>query len=65
MRAIGEIGREGLPRTIPADELQVMIGASAEFCSWNASNSQVSDLTAGWPYLFSYPLMGTGKKATQ
>ncbi len=65
MRAIGELDHEGLPRAIPSDELQVMIGISAEFCSWDASNSRVADLTTGWPYLFSYPLMGTAKKTTQ
>ncbi len=63
MRAMGELGREGLPRAIPADKLEAMIGISAEFCSWDASNSIVKDLTTRWPFLFSHPLMGTTEKA--
>ncbi len=65
MRPMGELGHEGLPQAIPAEELQAMIGASSAFCSWDASNSPISDLTAGWPYLFSYPLMGADKKTKQ
>jgi hypothetical protein len=65
MYAIGELGRKGLPRPIPAEELQTIIGPSQAFCSWDASNSPVSDLIARWPFLFSHPLMGTNKKPTQ
>jgi hypothetical protein len=61
MRAMGELGREGLPRAIPSGELQAMIGISAEFCSWDASNSTVRDVTVRWPFLFSQPLMGAIK----
>jgi hypothetical protein len=65
MHAMGELGRKGLPRAIPAKELQMMLGDSSGFCSWNASNSTVNDLTAGWPYLFSFPLTGTDRKAAR
>jgi hypothetical protein len=61
MHVMGELDREGLPRPIPADELQIMLGNSSVFCSWNASNSTVSDLTTGWPFLFSCPLLGTNE----
>jgi len=57
-----ELGREGLPRAIPVEELQTMLGPSQAFCSWNASNSTVGELMARWPFLFSHPLMGTNKK---
>jgi hypothetical protein len=60
---MGELGRKGLPRAIPAEELQIMLGNSRAFCSWNDSNSTVSDLLVRWPFLFSYPLMGTSGKA--
>src|SRR5271170_855745 len=56
MYAIGELGRKGLPRAIPAEELQVTLGASDAFCSWTASNSNPTEITARWPYLFSHPL---------
>jgi hypothetical protein len=62
MRVIGELGRKGVPRAIPAEELQRTLGSSPMFCSWNVSNSKVSDLTTGWPFLFSHPLLGTNKK---
>jgi len=65
MPVIGELGRKGLPRAIPADELQTLLGASQAFCSWNASNSMVSEFMVRWPFLFSHPLMGTSKKPTQ
>jgi hypothetical protein len=55
MRAMGELGRKGLPRAIPAKELQIMIGTSRAFCSWDASNSTVSELMDRWPFLFSHP----------
>jgi hypothetical protein len=62
MRAMDELGRKGLPRAIPAEELQIMIGTSSAFCSWDALYSTVSDVTMRWPFLFSQPLMGTNKK---
>jgi hypothetical protein len=63
MRAKGEIGGKDLPRAIPAEELQKMLGPSGAFCSWDASNSTVSELMARWPFLFSHPLLGTNKQA--
>jgi hypothetical protein len=63
MRAMGEHDRKGLPRAIPAEELQTMLGTSGTFCSWDASNPTVGELMARWPFLFSRPLMGTNKKA--
>jgi hypothetical protein len=65
MRAMGEFDRKGLPRAIPAAELQTMLGTGRAFCSWDASNSTISELMARWPFLFSHPLMGTKKKPTQ
>jgi hypothetical protein len=62
---MGELGRKGLPRAIPAEELQIMLGTSGAFCSWDASNSTVSQLMDRWPFLFSHPLMGTKKKPAQ
>jgi hypothetical protein len=65
MRRIGEIDRKGLPHPIPAEELQMMLGTSRAFCSWDASNSTASELMCRWPFLFSHPLMGAIKKPTQ
>lgn len=65
MRAMGELGRKGLPRAIPARELQTILGDSRTFCSWDASNSTVSELVARWPFLFSHPQMATNKKPKQ
>ena len=65
MGAMGELGRKDLPRAIPAAELQIMLGPSQAFCSWDASNSAVSDLTVRWPFLFSQPLLGTNKMPTK
>jgi hypothetical protein len=65
MREMGELDRKGLPRAIPAEELQKMLGTGGAFCSWDASNSTVNDLIARWPFLFAQPLMGTNKKPTQ
>jgi hypothetical protein len=62
---MGELGRKGLPRAIPAGELQTMLRANPAFCSWDASNSTVNDLTTRWPFLFSRPLMGANKKPKQ
>jgi len=64
MGEMGQLGNKGLPRPIPAEERQVMLGTSEAFCSWDASNSTVSELMDRWPYLFSRPLMGTNKKPT-
>jgi hypothetical protein len=62
MAVIGELGRKGVPRAIPAAELQRTLGSNPVFCSWNVSNSKISDLTTGWPFLFSHPLLGTNNK---
>ena len=62
MAVIGELGRKGVPRAIPAEELQRTLGSSPVFCSWNASNSAISDLTTGWPFLFSHPLLSANKQ---
>jgi hypothetical protein len=61
MRAMGEVDRKDPPRTIAAEELQIMLDTNQAFCSWDASNSMVSELMARWPFLFSHPLMGTNK----
>jgi hypothetical protein len=62
MAVIGELGRKGVPRAISAEELQRTLGSSPVFCSWNVSNSTVSDLATGWPFLFSHPLLGANKQ---
>ena len=62
MRAIGELGRQGVPRAIPAEELRKTLGSSDAFCSWDGSLSTVRDLTTGWPFLFSHALLGANKK---
>jgi hypothetical protein len=64
MNVIGKLGRKGVPRAISAEELQRTLGSTDAFCSWDASNSTVSDLTTRWPFLFSHPLMGTNKRLT-
>jgi hypothetical protein len=53
MCALGELNPRRLPRPIPADELQAMLGPNQEFCSWDASMSKVSEEMARWPFLFS------------
>jgi hypothetical protein len=53
MRVLGELSPKGLPRPIPADELQVMLGPNQAFCSWDASMTKVSEEMARWPFLFS------------
>jgi hypothetical protein len=53
MRVLSEMSPKVLPRPIPADELQVMIGPDHAFCSWDASMSKVSEKMACWPFLFS------------
>jgi hypothetical protein len=62
MRAMGELGRRGLPCAIPAEELRIMLGNSEAFCSWDASNSTVNELMDRWPFLFSHPFPPTNKK---
>jgi hypothetical protein len=57
-RGMAELGRKGLPRAIRAEELQIMLGTSSAFCSWDASNSTISELMDSWPFLFSHPLLG-------
>jgi hypothetical protein len=60
---MSELGQKGLPRAIPAERLQAMLGANPAFCSWDALNSAVQKLTAArWPFLFSYPFMATNQK---
>jgi hypothetical protein len=53
MRVLGELNPKGLPRPIPADALQVMLGPSQAFYSWAASISKVSESMARWPFLLS------------
>jgi hypothetical protein len=65
MRAIGELGRKGVPRAISAEELRRTLGSSDAFCSWDASLSTVRDLTTGWPFLFSHPRLVPTKKPAQ
>jgi hypothetical protein len=57
MRAMGKFSRHGLPRPIPATELQTIVGATQAFCSPEAMNSTVTDSTARWPFVFSHPLL--------
>jgi hypothetical protein len=65
MRVIGELDRKGVPRAISAEELGRTLGSSEAFCSWDESNSTVSDLMTRWPFLFSHPLLGRNKKPAQ
>jgi hypothetical protein len=51
MPVMGELNPKGLPRQIPADELQAMLGPNQGFCSWDASISKVSESMARWPFL--------------
>ena len=37
-------------RAIPAEELQELIGDNSEFCSWDAKNKNVGELTDCWPF---------------
>jgi len=53
MRVLGQLSPQGLPRPIPADELQLMLGPSQAFCSWDASIAKVSEEMARWPFLLS------------
>jgi hypothetical protein len=63
MRVMGELNRNCLPRPIPADELQTMLGPNQAFCSWDASISKVSEEMARWPFLFSGHREPAGHKA--
>jgi len=53
MHVMGERNPQGLPRPIPADELQVMLGPNQAFCSWDASISKARESMARWPFLLS------------
>jgi hypothetical protein len=64
MRAAGQFGRKGLPRAIPAEELQKMMGSSRALCSRYATTSTTCDLITRWPFLFSHPL-SIGLKSQQ
>jgi len=61
MTSLGELRGipKNLPRRIPSGELQTMLRGSPAFCSWDPSNSTVTDVTTRWPFLFSQPLLGT------
>ncbi|MGD0842051.1 MAG: hypothetical protein ABSA32_12915 [Candidatus Acidiferrales bacterium] len=65
MVQMGEYGRKDLPRAISVDELQMMVGASQAFCSWDATNSTVSEEMDRWPFLFSHALTRESKVSTQ
>jgi hypothetical protein len=63
MRVMGDLNPRGLPRPIPADELQAMLGPHQAFCSWDASMSKVSEEMARWPFLFSEHQQRAGDKS--
>jgi hypothetical protein len=65
MRVPGEQSPKGLPRPIPADELQIMLGPNQVFCSWDASILKVSEKMARWPFLFGGHQGHKLKKLTQ
>ncbi len=65
MRVLGELDPKGLPRPIPADELQVMLGPNQAFCSWDTSMSKVSEEMARWPFLFSGYKKSVGDKSEE
>jgi hypothetical protein len=65
MRVLDEMNPKGLPQPIPADALQVMIGPSHAFCSWDASISKVSEEMARWPFLFSRHQKPVGHKSEE
>ena len=65
MCALNEVGGKGLPRAIPAEELQKMLGSSAAFCSRRAASSTTCDLITRWPFLFSRPRSITAKSQYQ
>lgn len=63
MRPMGKPGKD-LPQAIPAEKLQVILAANPAFCSWGAANSRAREFLAGWPFLFSHPLIvGADKKS--
>jgi len=65
MHAVGKLDSD-LPRAIPAEKLQIMLGATSAFCSRDASNSTVNELTERWPFLFSDSFLGaSSQKLTQ
>jgi hypothetical protein len=59
-----KVGSDGLPRAIPADDLQAMLDADPAFCSWDATYAKTRDLLTGWPYLFSQPLSPSTQPAS-
>jgi hypothetical protein len=63
MCALGELNPKGLPRPIPVDELQVMLGPNQTFCSWDTSPTKVSEEIARWPFLLPGHQEPTGHKA--
>jgi len=63
MGVLREVNPKGLPRQIPADELQVVLGPNQAFCSWDASIWKVSESMARWPFLFSGYQKPVGLKA--
>lgn len=65
MCATRELGGKGLPRAIPAVELQRMLNGNPAFCSWDAATSTINDSTTGWPYLFAHPRAAAEKKLAQ
>jgi len=65
MHAIGKLDAN-LPRAIPVEELRMMLGSTRAFCSPNASNSTVNELTDRWPFLFSDSFLSAdSQKSTQ
>jgi hypothetical protein len=62
MHSMSGFSGKKLPRPIPAEQLQMMLGAGGAFRSWSASHPTIPEMTAGWPFLFAQPLMGYGPK---
>ena len=65
MCGLGEVGGKGLPRSIPAEELQKMLGSGLALCSRHAASSTTCDLITRWPFLFSRPLSIAAKSQRQ
>jgi hypothetical protein len=65
MPVLSETNPQSLPRPIPSDELQVMLGPNQAFCSWDALPSKVSEEMARWPFLFSGHQEPTRHKAKE
>jgi hypothetical protein len=59
---MGQFGRKGLPRAIPAEELQTMLGNSRALCSRHAVTSATCELITRWRFLFSHA-RSTGLKS--